>query len=67
MPPLPKKRSTRPVMLTTKYTHNIFNTKATIILTLAYAARRESNVVKAPAPASNGKTSGTKVASLIGP
>ncbi|CDB58353.1 unknown [Bacteroides ovatus CAG:22] len=38
-----------------------------MILTLAYSARRESKVVKAPAPANRGKTSGTKVASLIGP
>ncbi len=45
----------------------MFNTKAIMILTLAYSARRESKVVKAPAPANKGKTSGTKVASLIGP
>jgi hypothetical protein len=38
-----------------------------IILMLAYSARRESKVVKAPAPAKRGKTSGTRVASLIGP
>ena len=67
MPPLPKKRSTLPVMLTTKYTHIIFKTNAMIILILAYSARKESKVVKAPAPANSGKTSGTSVASLIGP
>ena len=32
-----------------------------------YSARSESNVVNEPAPASSGKTSGTYVASLIGP
>ena len=67
MPPLPKKRSTLPVMLTTKYTHIIFKTNAMIILILAYSARKESKVVKAPAPANSGKTNGTSVASLIGP
>ena len=40
MPPLPKKRSTLPVMLTTKYTHIIFKTNAMIILILAYSARK---------------------------
>lgn len=34
---------------------------------LAYSARKESSVVNEPAPASSGKTSGTKVASLMGP
>ena len=67
MPPLPKKRSTRPVILTTKYTHNIFRIKAITILILAYSARKESNVVNAPAPASRGNTKGTSVASFIGP
>ena len=33
----------------------------------AYSARSDNSVVKAPAPASSGKTSGTRVASLMGP
>lgn len=38
-----------------------------MILTLAYSARNDNRVVKAPAPAKSGKTSGTNVASLMGP
>ena len=33
----------------------------------AYSARSDSKVVNEPAPASNGNTNGTSVASLIGP
>ena len=44
----------------------LFTANITILI-LAYSARNESSVVNAPAPANNGNTKGTSVASFIGP
>ncbi|KAA6336391.1 hypothetical protein EZS27_015451 [termite gut metagenome] len=41
--------------------------KAITMFTLAYSARNDNRVVNEPAPETNGKTIGTRVASLIGP
>ena len=38
-----------------------------MMFTCAYSARSDSSVVNEPAPASSGNTTGTSVASLIGP
>ena len=43
------------------------STRAIAMLVEAYSAFNESNVVKDPAPAIRGKTTGTSVASFMGP
>lgn len=60
-------RSTLSVALSTIKTKSMLSNKPMIIFTLAYSARSESSVVKEPAPANKGKTTGMSVADLIGP
>ena len=55
----PSIRWMRPVVISTTYTTIIFAHKASKIFKAEYSALSERSVVKEPAPASNGNTSGT--------
>ena len=57
----------RPVVISTIYTTSMFAHRANKIFDAEYSARNDKSVVNEPAPASNGNTKGTKVASLMGP
>lgn len=59
IPDLPNIRCMRPVVIKTTYTTTIFAHKASKIFKAEYSALSERSVVKEPAPASNGNTSGT--------
>lgn len=59
MIPGPNNFSNLPAFLKTKYTIIILRIMAMIMLISAYPARKESTVVKEPAPAINGKAIGT--------
>ena len=59
IPDLPNMRCMRPVVISTKYTMTMFSERASKIFSEEYSARSDNNVVNEPAPASNGKTSGT--------
>ena len=59
MPPSPISFSMRAVERITIYTNTRLRTSATIMFSMAYSARNDSNVVKEPGPAISGKASGT--------
>lgn len=62
IPPFPSNFSITVETVKITYAATAFTASAARIFTEAYSAFNESNVVKEPAPASNGKTSGTNVA-----
>lgn len=64
MVPAPKIRSIFLLNLSTIYTQTMLNKTAKIMLMSAYWERIDNKVVRAPAPAISGKTTGIKVASL---